>query len=489
MVRKILYAVMWSVAVIMCSCSDSDSGSDADWFQTPEVEVSGSIVTVSCRTGFAESVLATADAGFAYAPVEAGSAGNFVQTNDVTVEGNLLSGMLTGLEAETTYLVYAYVALGADFHLQSVPVMFRSGPDPVLPDEPVFGQPNYTDVTASSAQISGSFEYKGDKTISEAYFMYGEPSNDGQRVDVTTSLGEKSARLTGLKASTTYNFRLMVVAGGTTYGGKVGTFTTLAQGGQGGTKYTGWAELPVEKEVAGDYYYAYHLRADAPKIRNFSVCYSAKYRCPIWIAAPMHDSYTGKAKRKDNYIDDPDISCTQNTEYNYSSTNLTRGHMLGSSDRTVSQATNNQVFYKSNIGPQIQSGFNTGGGLWNKCESWVDGQWVNKADTTYQVIGCYWENESKTVNGTTVPTHYYKVLLRTKNHVNKWVVECSRDELQCVAVFFPHNSSNGGTEPSQYISKGFVMSVSDLEKKTGLTYFGNVPNAPKDSFNPADWGL
>jgi hypothetical protein len=33
------------------------------------------------------------------------------------------------------------------------------------------------------------------------------------------------------------------------------------------------------------------------------------------------------------------------------------------------------------------------------------------------------------------------------------------------------------------------MSVSDLEKITGVTYFPNVPNAPKDTFSAADWGL
>lgn len=71
------------------------------------------------------------------------------------------------------------------------------------------------------------------------------------------------------------------------------------------------------------------MRNDAAKIRNFSVCYSAKYRCPVWVAAPMHKSYVGSAKRKDNYINDPKISCTQNTEYDFKSTNLTRGHMLG----------------------------------------------------------------------------------------------------------------------------------------------------------------
>lgn len=257
----------------------------------------------------------------------------------------------------------------------------------------------------------------------------------------------------------------------------------------GVAKYKGWAELPKEKLVSGDYYYAYHMRSDAAKIRNYSVCYSAKYRCPVWVAAPMHDSYKGNAKRRDKYIDDPDIPCTQNTEYDHSTTNLTRGHMLGSSDRTVTQATNDQVFYKSNIGPQLQAGFNMSGGVWNNCESWVSSQWVGKADTTYQVIGCYWQDESLEKNGTIVPTHYYKVLLRTKNHLDKWVVDCTGDELQCVAVLFPHDSSNSGVKPSQYVSKGFAMSVADLEQKTGLTFFTNVPNAPKDTFNPADWGL
>ena len=46
-----------------------------------------------------------------------------------------------------------------------------------------------------------------------------------------------------------------------------------------------------------------------------------------------------------------------------------------------------------------------------------------------------------------------------------------------------------GTKPSQYVAKGFVMSVADLEKKTGQTFFANVPNAPKDTYNASDWGL
>lgn len=33
------------------------------------------------------------------------------------------------------------------------------------------------------------------------------------------------------------------------------------------------------------------------------------------------------------------------------------------------------------------------------------------------------------------------------------------------------------------------MSISDLEKLTGHAFFTNVPNAPKSSYNPSDWGL
>ena len=33
------------------------------------------------------------------------------------------------------------------------------------------------------------------------------------------------------------------------------------------------------------------------------------------------------------------------------------------------------------------------------------------------------------------------------------------------------------------------MSVSDLEKITGFTYFPNVPNAPKNICTPSDWGI
>lgn len=34
-----------------------------------------------------------------------------------------------------------------------------------------------------------------------------------------------------------------------------------------------------------------------------------------------------------------------------------------------------------------------------------------------------------------------------------------------------------------------MMSVAEIERLTGFTFFANVPNAPKDTYNPSDWGL
>ncbi len=263
----------------------------------------------------------------------------------------------------------------------------------------------------------------------------------------------------------------------------------------GKTLVSGWAELPETIEKSGDYYYTWHITdvkyANGNKARNYTVCYSKDKMCAMWVAAPMHDFYEVKnSDRTDDYATDPNIDFTQPGKWD----GYTRGHLLGSSERLVSRKANQQVFYYSNIAPQYgQPYFNTGGGAWNTLEDYTQQQWAGAADTTYQVIGCYWDpaKSVKKVNGTTIPTHYYKVLLRTKNHVNKAVWQCSADELQCVAFMIEHKTYDKSEVPdkSTYVSKGVAMSVSDLEKKTGFVYFGNVPNAPKNTFNASDWGL
>ena len=277
---------------------------------------------------------------------------------------------------------------------------------------------------------------------------------------------------------------------------------------------TGWPELPYTYEKrSGNYtvssknstlYYAHHLCPDVNnaqntgKARNYTVCFSSEHHCPVWVAAPRHKKYEGSANRTDAYQSDPNIPA--NIQYQQASagnSTYNRGHMLGSAERTCSTATNRQVFYYTNIAPQNTNTFNTGSGAWNILEDWVDGKVC--ADTTYVVIGTYFEKHTDKYGNTATPskityggrndvscpTMFYYAILRTKKgNTGKSVMECTKDELMC-AVFVRNHKCAKSTK----VSSKDMITVADLEELTGFTFFANVPNAPKDSYNASDWGL
>ena len=81
---------------------------------------------------------------------------------------------------------------------------------------------------------------------------------------------------------------------------------------------------------------------------------------------------------------------------------------------------------------------------------------------------------------------FYYALIRTKKgNTGKALSQCTADELMCVAFVRSHTNSLKGQRPSGRE----MMSISALEKITGITYFANVPQAPKDKFDPTEWGL
>lgn len=258
---------------------------------------------------------------------------------------------------------------------------------------------------------------------------------------------------------------------------------------------SGWAELPTQTQ-GGELLYAYHTLSNG--LRNYSVGYSSKHHCPVWIAAPMHKCYEGEVKRKDNYTFDPKIAINHQTSLKRSYGDYTRGHMLASADRTITEEANDQLFYVTNIAPQIQKGFNSSNGAWNNIESLVSKQLCT--DTLYVVIGCLFDkytdvdgmeiepkttinrNDQKQVS---VPTAYYQALLRTRSGKSgRSVMECKAEELKCAAFIVGHRSATG-RKPS----KREMLTIAELERLTGLEFFANVKNAPKHTAKAEDWGL
>ncbi len=498
--KRFLWLLTLGATALLAACEKAEN--NERWFEVPHVEVEGTTAYVVCTTHFAESVLANSTAGFLFVPM-ASESSEMIDLRTPTISANNLQGTQTNLKPQTIYKVTAYVQVG-NLRMQSDPYAFITGDSSENPDPepgeivPTFGTLVVSEITTGNATLNCAYTYTGTATNYTLYFRYkASTASSYTTLPQTTASGMKSVTLNGLSAGTSYETALCMTIGNKTYTSKSVNFTTQSeQGGGGGvnpglTKYAGWAELPAEVSNS-DYHYAYHLcDVKAPNgkfARNYGVCYSNSLKCAIWVAAPMHPFYSKKnTNRTDAYKPDPKISISQPGKW----TGYTRGHMLGSAERLVSNETNKQVFYHSNIAPQSGTYFNTGGGAWNTIEDWVDTQWTQSSDTTYQVIGCYWKNKNKVVNGTTIPTHFYKILLRTKGHKNKWVVNCTRDELQCIAIMVEHRAYSKGevAKPSEFQSRGMLHSVREIEQMTGQTFFSNVPNAPKDSYNPADWGL
>lgn len=320
-----------------------------------------------------------------------------------------------------------------------------------------------------------------------------------------------SYTLTNLKVKTYQYYAYAEFKGGRMSVSSVESFEITSDSVAPVTSKHNWAELPVIVDANGDgrhdtdntIYYSQHMCGGNEKnaqgtavARNYTVCFSAEHHVPLWVAAPRHAMYEGSANRTDAYQADPNIPASLQYSSKSTGDGCNKGHMLGSAERTCSSGTNRQVFYYSNIAPQRSDTFNTGGGAWNNLEDFVDEQVCR--DTLYIVTGTYFEAFSK--NGASAspkkitfggrsdvsfPTMFYYVLLRTKGgNTNKRVQDCSKSELQCAAFVMCHNMAKGHKPAASD-----MMSVSDLEKLTGFTYFTNVPNAPKDSYSASDWGL
>ena len=379
-----------------------------------------------------------------------------------------------------------------------------------------------SDITKEAAVLSGSLS-GATAAPREVGFEWGTSAtslpNTLQSTDIiTTTSGSFTARLTGLGDGHTYYYRAYVIIPGNGtnayFYGEVKSLTTVQEETKpAGGDQVGWFELPrMDINKSGSYlvgknnnkiYYAYHMCAGGETgplgktARNYTVCYSAEHHCPLWVAAPLHSMYKSSG-RHDDYKPDPDIPSSVQWSNQGNASDFNKGHMLGSSDRNSSVETNHQVFYYTNIAPQLSEGFNTGGGGWNTLEDWVDKQVC--ADTLYAVIGCIFDRitdgygntvSPRTLNGwgrsdVSMPTAFYYILMRTKSgNSRKSLANCSADEIKCAVLLRAHTHDLKG----QKVTKSEMMSVSDLEKLTGETYFPNVPNAPTSTLNPSDWGL
>lgn len=248
-----------------------------------------------------------------------------------------------------------------------------------------------------------------------------------------------------------------------------------------------WAELPAADKSLTE---ICHIITDVARTsegyypRNYAMGYDKSKKLALWVAYPLHTYYTTGSSRERHWGYDPDLDKSVQMTEGLASSDYNRGHQVANADRRVSDLANDQISYYSNMTAQ-RSNFN--GGVWATLEGRVRG-WMC-ADTLYVVTGCHFDgSQASTIdnggNTLPVPTQYYKVLLRSKSgSTGRSVASLPADELQAIGFWYEHTESSG-QNPA-----GCAKSVSEIEKLCGFEFFVNVPNAPKASYLPSDWGL
>lgn len=206
---------------------------------------------------------------------------------------------------------------------------------------------------------------------------------------------------------------------------------------------------------------------DEESIRNYTALYDKKNRVPYWVAFPLHPIYMDSGNRTDDWAYDPQIpeEYQPNLTSGWKTSNLDRGHLMASADRSASYSLNRTTFYFSNITPQ-NSTFNQRN--WEVLESKVR-NWSKETtqyDTLYVVTGVILPPAPAQFkyaadidgNRSVIPEYFYKALLRKSKKTN---------EFSSVAFLMENDDSN-----VHYSDR--VISVAELEKKTGFTFFPNL---------------
>ena len=215
--------------------------------------------------------------------------------------------------------------------------------------------------------------------------------------------------------------------------------------------------------------------------RNYSMCYDTKRYLARWVAYPMHSYYTAGSNESTTFYKDGSFAESEQITDTFSDNTYNRGHQIAKAQRKVTEEARKQTNYYTNMTPQNSS---LNGGKWAQLEAKERDSWMC-SDTLYVVSGCHFDNYNTTTlnndgKSCPVPTHYFKVMLRTKSgSTGKRVQDCEASDLIC-AGYWVENKANASVTPE-------LKSVAEIERLTGFEFFVNVPKAPKSTLESSYW--
>lgn len=172
------------------------------------------------------------------------------------------------------------------------------------------------------------------------------------------------------------------------------------------------------------------------------------------------------------------------------SSGFDHGHICNSQDRLFSTEINKQTFYITNMQPQHKAfnGSAAEGGIWLDMENWVhslaSGNKMQATDTLFICKGGTIDNDSQILqrlyNKQIVPKYFYSAIVWKHTATGSY---------SGIAFWFEHNNNYPGSGKLT----SYAVSIDELEKKTGLDFFCNLPdnieNKCEATASTLDFGL
>lgn len=193
----------------------------------------------------------------------------------------------------------------------------------------------------------------------------------------------------------------------------------------------------------------------------YSLSYSQAHEQAEWLAYELVDGQVKPNNYNRPYFKlDKRVPGLSAHWRNYKNSGFDRGHLCPAADRSFSYKAFEETFLTSNISPQDRA-FNAG--IWNRLEHKIR-FWVKGRGALLVVTGGILEPDLRTVGPerVSVPDFFYKIVL---DHVG--------DNYKMIAFIIPH-------EPSDKPLLDYVVSVDEIEERTGIDFFGILPDPLED---------
>lgn len=227
-------------------------------------------------------------------------------------------------------------------------------------------------------------------------------------------------------------------------------------------QYSEKEQAPVSKELPNTTTSFNYLPTSTTGLivshEGYQLSYSEKHEQAEWVAYSLHKEdivYTNH--KRPFFISDPKVTTKSADWKNYKNSGYDKGHLCPAGDKRASKRLHDETFYTSNISPQ-EHNFNAG--IWNTLEQKTR-YWAKKYEHLYVVTGGILENNLKSIGkeNVSIPNAFYKIIL-----------DYTKPEIKAIAFLVPHKDS---TKPLYE----FVTSIDEIEKKTGIDFFPELPDS------------